>query len=149
MFNSLCRTEDTLKIKAAASLKMLVPFYQTTRCHIRREHNAVTESHVGTMTRYRVDGRGVGVQAPVGARFFSSPHHPNWFWMVPSLLFSWYQGLFPWGQSGQCVKLTTRLHIVLRSRICGSIHPLIHTSSWHSAHTHTHTDSFTLYLTFI
>jgi hypothetical protein len=32
------------------------------------------------------------------------------------------------------VKLTTHLHLLPRSRIGGSIHPLPHTSSWHSAH---------------
>jgi hypothetical protein len=35
--------------------------------------------------------------------------------MGPSLLSNGYQGLFPWGYSGQGVKMTTHLHLVLRS----------------------------------
>jgi hypothetical protein len=31
------------------------------------------------------------------------------------------------------VKLATDLQLVLWSRICASVHPLAHTSSWHSA----------------
>jgi hypothetical protein len=31
-------------------------------------------------TGYRLDGRGVGVLVPVGARFFSSPQLPDRFW---------------------------------------------------------------------
>jgi hypothetical protein len=38
--------------------------------------------------------------------------------------------LFTWGQSVQGVKVTTRLHLVLRLRIPGAIPPLSHTSSW-------------------
>jgi hypothetical protein len=29
--------------------------------------------------------------------FFSLPPHPDHFWSPPSILFSGYQGLFPWG----------------------------------------------------
>jgi hypothetical protein len=32
--------------------------------------------------------------------------------------------------SGQSVNLTTHLHLVLRLRMCGAIHPFPHTSSW-------------------
>jgi hypothetical protein len=37
-----------------------------------------------------MDGRKVGVQDPVGGRFFSSPHHPDQFWGPPSLLANTY-----------------------------------------------------------
>jgi hypothetical protein len=40
--------------------------------------------------------------------------------------------LFPCWCSGWGLKLTTHLQLVLRSRKLGSIHPLPHTSSWHS-----------------
>jgi hypothetical protein len=41
------------------------------------------------------------------------------------------------------MKLTTHLKLVLRSRKCGSIHPLSHTPSWHSAYLVKHRDNFT------
>jgi hypothetical protein len=44
---------------------------------------------------------------------------------VPGLISRWY--------SGRGVKLTIHLQLVLRPRKHGSIHPLPHTSSWHSA----------------
>jgi hypothetical protein len=40
---------------------------------------------------------------------------------------------FPQGKSSRGVKLTTHLQLARRSRKCGSIHLLPHTSSWHSA----------------
>jgi hypothetical protein len=80
-------------------------------------------SAVGIATCYVLDGWGVGVQVPVGARFFSSPCHPHWFLGPPIFLSNGYRGM----------KLTTHLQLVLRSRIHGSIHPLPHTSSCHSA----------------
>jgi hypothetical protein len=39
--------------------------------------------------------------------FFSSPPRPEWLWGQTSLLSNGYQGLFPWGQSGRGVDLTT------------------------------------------
>jgi hypothetical protein len=37
------------------------------------------DSAVDTATGYTLDGRGVRVSVPVGARFFSSPYHPDRF----------------------------------------------------------------------
>jgi hypothetical protein len=59
-----------------------------------------------------------------GWGFFSSPPCPDRIWGVPSLLSNGYQGLFPWGQSGRGVKLTTHFHLVPRSRMHRIIPPL-------------------------
>jgi hypothetical protein len=91
------------------------------------------DSIVGLMTGYWLDDRCVGVRVPVGLRIFSSPRRPDRLWDPPSLLSNGYRGLFPRGQSGQGVKLTTHLQLVPRSRKRGSIHPLPHTPSWRRA----------------
>jgi hypothetical protein len=44
---------------------------------------------VSIATGYCLDGWGVRVRVPVGARFFS-PHRPDWFWGPPSLLSNGY-----------------------------------------------------------
>jgi hypothetical protein len=44
------------------------------------------DSAVSIVTRYGLDSWGVGVQVPVGARFFSSPHPPDRFWSPSSFL---------------------------------------------------------------
>jgi hypothetical protein len=46
-------------------------------------------------------------------------------------------------KSGRGVKLTTHLQLVPRSRKCGSIHQLPHTSSWRSASSGKARDKFT------
>jgi hypothetical protein len=51
-----------------------------------------------------------------GWEFFFSPLVQTGSGGLSSLLFNWYQGLFPWG-----VKLITHLHLVPRSRMRGAI----------------------------
>jgi hypothetical protein len=55
-------------------------------------------------------------------------------------------GSFP-GSRG--VKLTTHFHILSRSRIHGSIHPLFCTPSWRSAYLVKHRENLTSFLTFV
>jgi len=59
-----------------------------------------------------------------GLEFFTSPPRQDRLWSPPSLLTNWYQGLFPWRQSGQGVKLTTHFHLVPSSRMRWAIPPL-------------------------
>jgi hypothetical protein len=74
---------------------------------------------VGIATGYGLDGRGVAVRVPVGARF-----PPGRFWGPPSLISNGYGGLFTWGYSGRGVKMTIHLQLVPRLRIRESMHPL-------------------------
>jgi hypothetical protein len=57
-------------------------------------------------------------------------------------------GPFPGDQIGWGVTLTIRLQVVARSRKCGSILPLPHTSSWISASLVKHMDIFIFTITF-
>jgi hypothetical protein len=66
----------------------------------------------GTAAGCGVGGRGVGIQVPVGARFFSASRHPDRFRGPLSLISNGFQGYFSRG-----VKLTTHLQLVPRSRI--------------------------------
>jgi hypothetical protein len=70
------------------------------------------DSSVGIVVGYGLDGLG---SIPGSARFFSYPQHPDQFWGPPSLL-SNLQGALPLGIKWQEHKLTTHLHLVLRSR---------------------------------
>jgi hypothetical protein len=56
---------------------------------------------------------------------FTSPPRPCRLRDPPNLLYTGYQGFFPWGWSGLGEKLTTRLHLVPRSRMCGDIPALL------------------------
>jgi len=47
---------------------------------------------------------------------FSSLPRPGRHWGPPNPLSSGYQGFFPWGVNGRGMKLTTHLHLVLRSK---------------------------------
>jgi len=93
----------------------------------------------------------IGGSSPTkGWEFFSSPPRPDRLCGPTSLLFNVYQGLFPWGQSGRGVKLTTHLHLVPRSRIRRTIPPLPNTPSWRGARLkHRDNFSFTSYFTVI
>jgi hypothetical protein len=88
---------------------------------------------VGIATSYGLDGRGVGVRVPVGSIIFCSQRRPDRLWGIARLLYNGNRGLFPRGYSGRGVKLTAHLQLVPRSRKCGSIHPLPHTSSQRGA----------------
>jgi hypothetical protein len=92
-----------------------------------KKHNSnctETTSVVGIATGYRLDNREVRVRVPVGSKISSSLRRPDRLWGPRSLISNGYHGLFPRGWSGRDVKLTTHLQLVLRSRKCGSIHPL-------------------------
>jgi hypothetical protein len=64
-----------------------------------------------------------GVPIPAGVGNFSR-HHSVRTGSGAQLASSYPKGLFPWGLSGRGVKLTTHLHLVPMSRICGAIPPL-------------------------
>jgi hypothetical protein len=51
-------------------------------------------SALSIATGYGLDGKGVGVRFPIGARFLFSLHRPDLFWSSPSLLSNGYQGSF-------------------------------------------------------
>jgi hypothetical protein len=60
-----------------------------------------------------------------GWESFCPPSRPDRLWGPPSHLSNGYQGLsLPGGKRGRGVKLTTHLHLVLRSRMRGDIPPL-------------------------
>jgi hypothetical protein len=59
------------------------------------EFSRSSDSVVGVATGYGLDDREVGVRAPVGARIFSFPCHPDRLWDRPNLLYNGYRGFFP------------------------------------------------------
>jgi hypothetical protein len=81
--------------------------------------------------------------------FFSSLQRPDCFWDLPSLLPKGYHDLFPWGQSGRGMKLTTHLHLVPKSRMRGAIlsFPQYAFMTWCSVKKK-HRDNFTFAFTF-
>jgi len=80
---------------------------------------------VGTVTRPQA-GRS-GVRILKGARDLQK--RPDHLWRWPSLLFNRYRGSFP-GIGGQCLRLTTHVHLVPRLRMSGAIPLLPHIPSW-------------------
>jgi hypothetical protein len=91
------------------------------------------DSALGIATGYGLDDRRIGVRAPVGIRI--------WFFRNAQTGSEVHQtscqigtgGSFPGGKVVGEWSLTTHLQLVPKSRKCGSIHPLPHTSSWRSA----------------
>jgi hypothetical protein len=79
-------------------------------------HLRILHEHHVLVTGYGLDDQGVGVRVPVGARIFSSPCYPDRLQGPPSLLSNVYRGLFPRGQSGRDVKLTTHLQLVCQGQ---------------------------------
>jgi hypothetical protein len=96
--------EASLEYSTTSSIHTLFNYFRNIKV-IRSRYRSV-----GIVTGYGLDGRGVGVRVSVGARFFWSPTWPT-IQQVPG------GGSFPGGKG---------------PRIHGSIHPLPHTSSWHS-----------------
>jgi hypothetical protein len=50
---------------------------------------------VGIAIGYRLDGQGVGVRVPVGARIFTSPCRPDRLWVHPTSYPMGTKGSFP------------------------------------------------------
>jgi hypothetical protein len=90
-------------------------------------------SSVGIAVGCGLDDRGVNIRVPVGSTIFTSPYRPDRLWGPPNLLSNRYPLAFSREWSGKAVKLTTHLQLVQSSKKRGSIHPLLHTSSWRSA----------------
>jgi hypothetical protein len=68
---------------------------------------------------------------------FPSSQCPDLLGGPLSLLSNGHRRLFPLGQSGGRLKLTTHVHLVPRLRKLGAIPTLPHTSSWHREYTFT------------
>jgi hypothetical protein len=108
-----------LMMEAARTSETLVNFYQTTRRY------KIRDSTVSTVTRPRA-------KRPVfdsrqGQIFFPWPPRSERLLGQPSLLPTGCRGLFrPEVKRGRCVKMTTHLHLVSRSRIRGVTPPLRH-----------------------
>jgi hypothetical protein len=87
-----------------------------------RTRAAAVGMGAGIGTGCWMGGWGVGVRVPVGVRFFSPPR-------CPDRLRGPTQSPIHWVPEA----LLTTHHLVPRSRIRGSTHPLPHTPSWRSA----------------
>jgi hypothetical protein len=90
------------------------------------------DSVVSLVTAYRLNDWGVRVRVPVESRIFSSLRSSDQPWGPPNLSMG-TGGSFPRGKAAEEWSLTIHLQLVLRSKKCGSLHPLPHTSSWHNA----------------
>jgi hypothetical protein len=93
------------------------------------ELSTVGDSVVGITNGYGVKDRRVGVRIQVGSTI-SSSRGPDELWSPPRLLSDGYRASFSGGKAAGAI---THLQLVLRSRKCGPIQPLPHTSSWCSA----------------
>jgi hypothetical protein len=79
---------------------------------------------VTLVTGYWLDDQRIGGCVPIWSRILASPYHPDQLWGPPNFLFIGYAGCFPRGKVAKGMKLTAHLHLVLRSRKCGSVYPL-------------------------
>jgi len=61
--------------------------------------------------------------------FSSSSKRQNRLWDPPSLLFEGYVRLFPRGENGRTVKMTTHFHLIQRLRMFGASYRQRHTTS--------------------
>jgi hypothetical protein len=80
---------STLKLEAIPTSETSINFCQTTRLYKSRD------SAVGIATGYGLDGWGVGVRVPVGARMVTSPCRPDRLWVPLRLLSNVYWGPSP------------------------------------------------------
>jgi len=81
------------------------------------------EIPLGIAQWYSAGLRAGGVRVPVGAGSFFHHYVQTGSGAHPASYTMGSRGSFP-GVSGQAVKLTTHLHLVAVSRMCGAIHPL-------------------------
>jgi hypothetical protein len=71
-----------------------------------------------SVSKWMVVGWTVWVQLLAGKGFFSSPLHPDWLWSSAA---SCLLGILSAWDNVTRVKLTTHLHLVLRSRMYGAL----------------------------
>jgi hypothetical protein len=75
-------------------------------------HSRNRGSSVTIVTSLRAGRSGLDSRQGQWWDSFSSPPRPDRFWGPPSLLSNGHREIFPWGQSGRGVMLTTHLHLV-------------------------------------
>jgi hypothetical protein len=73
------------------------------------------DSSVAIATGYNLEVQ--GSMPGKGKKFFSTLQHPDRLCGPLTFLSKGYWGLFPKGETGRSVKLTTHLHLVPRSRL--------------------------------